>query len=103
MIPGREPQSYTSFEHPEFDKENLAKIAGSYYSPELQVYYRLELKGDELMLHVNDQEMSPLIRGKGDVFVNDEIGTFEFSRSGGKITGFRLKAGRVKNLKFEKK
>jgi hypothetical protein len=102
-IPGREPQSYTSFEHPEFDKENLGKIAGSYYSPELQVYYRLELKGDELMLHINDQEISPLIRGKGDVLLNEQVGTFEFVNSGGDIDGFVLKAGRVKNLRFVKK
>lgn len=103
MVPGREPQSYTSFEQPVADMANITRISGIYYSSELQVYYKIELEGEELMLLINDDEISPLIRGKGEVFVNEEMGTFEFSRSGGEITGFRLKAGRVKNLKFEKK
>jgi CubicO group peptidase (beta-lactamase class C family) len=102
-FPGRAPQVYVAYVRPEYNQAYLTMLSGNYYSEELQAYYKIELTGDELVLFVNDKEISPLKSAKGDVFVNDDIGTFEFTRTNDRISGFTLAAGRVKNLKFLKK
>lgn len=103
VVPGGAPQVYVAYVQTEYDQAYLTMLSGNYYSEELQVYYKIEMKGEELMLFVNDKEISPLKSAKGDVFVNDDIGTFEFTRTRDMISGFTLAAGRVKNLKFSKK
>ena len=90
-----EPESYT--------KDEFKKYEGSYYSIELNVYYDLNIVNDSLMLYVNGKEISIMKSVMKNTLSNDEFGVFEFfTSSRDTIDGFRLMAGRVKNLKFEK-
>jgi hypothetical protein len=101
-LPGRDYQEYVLSEKLAYSKNELDAFVGKYYSEELKVYYSLALMGDDLILYINDSEISPLIQGRGDVFANDQIGSFEFLRTNGTVTGFILGSGRVRNMKFEK-
>lgn len=86
-----------------YTKDEFKKYEGSYYSIELNVYYDLNIVNDSLMLYVNGKEISTMKPSMKNMLSNDDIGVFEFFTSGGdEIDGFRLMAGRVKNLKFEK-
>lgn len=87
-----------------YKKEGLASFEGNYYSNELDVNYSLKLEGDTLILYVNDSKKSPLECIMENLFSNEGYGMFHFNNDKeGKISGFRLAAGRVKNLNFEKK
>lgn len=93
--------------------EKLADFAGKFHSDELRATYLLAANGDKL-------ELASIQSGDGflhatkhlalrpvgqDEFVVDEEGlTFDFLRdAAGKITGFRLDAGRTKGLEFLRK
>jgi CubicO group peptidase (beta-lactamase class C family) len=81
----------------------LAGYSGSYYSPELEISYRLYLSGDRLMFkipYVAEQELTPMFE---ETFENPDYGSFTFERAGdGPATGFKLQSGRVKNLAFSR-
>ena len=90
-----EPVSYTS--------EELQEFAGDYFSEELNVTYALKMMGEELMLYLDGNEKSAMESIKANTLSNDDYGVFEFSEdANGVIEGFRLMAGRVRNLKFVK-
>jgi CubicO group peptidase (beta-lactamase class C family) len=80
---------------------DLAPYSGSYYSPELDITYRLYLSGDRLMFripYVAEQELTPMFE---ETFENSDYGSFTFDRAGnGAVTGFTLQSGRVRNLAF---
>lgn len=81
----------------------LSKYTGNYYSQELDVNYHIALADNALQLSINDQPKSALNPALDNIFTNDDIGVFNFIvNSNGRITGFTLAAGRVKNLKFTK-
>jgi hypothetical protein len=101
-LPGRDIQQYILSDKILFTTGELEPFTGSYYSNELKVYYTIHLKDDELILSINDTEISPLQQGKGDVFANDDLGSFEFMRLNGEVSGFILGSGRVKNMKFDR-
>ena len=81
----------------------LKEFEGNYYSEELQVFYKLKIVGKELMLSINGNEISSFKQEKRGVLMNIKIGTFEFIKTDGIVTGFILTSGRVKNLRFDKK
>ena len=95
--------TYESFKPAEPTPGQLKEYTGDYYSDELQVTFRLALKEGNLhFIHKNAAE-SPLqptlqdkftVRGYRINFIRDEEK---------KLTGFTLDAGRVKNLRFDKK
>lgn len=87
-----------------YTKDELLKLSGRYYSSELDVYYSLKLEGDLLMLYINDSKKSSLSPIMKNLFSNDDYGIFQFNNDDeGRLSSFRLAAGRVKNLNFEKK
>ncbi len=96
-------ETYEFFKLAKPTPEQLKLYTGDYYSDELQVTFRLALKEGKLhFVHKNAPE-SPLqptlkdefnIRGYRINFFRDEEK---------KLTGFTLDAGRVKNLRFDKK
>lgn len=87
-----------------YSKDELLQFSGRYYSAELDVYYSLKPEGDLLMLYINDIKKSSLRPIMKKLFSNDYYGIFQFNYDDkGKLSSFRLAAGRVKNLKFEKK
>ena len=87
-----------------YTKDELLNLSGRYYSSELDVYYSLKPEGDLLMLYINDSEKSSLKPIMKNLFSNDDYGIFQFNNDDeGRLSSFRLAAGRVKNLNFEKK
>ena len=80
----------------------LQEYAGMYSSEEIDPLYELKLDGGNLVLH--------RVRNKPDVlrpvtldFFSGSTGTIHFTRnSSGKIAGFTLSTGRVRNLRFVK-
>lgn len=81
---------------------NLEDYTGSFYSEELDAAYLLFLEGDKLKVKIANYDAQELKLYDKDAFTA-EVGLFRFNRSNGAIKGFELDAGRVTNLKFEKK
>jgi hypothetical protein len=100
---GGDSETYEFFKLVKPTPAKLKEYTGDYYSDELQVTFRLALKKGKLhFVHKNAPE-SPLqptlkdkfnIRGYKINFIREEEK---------KLTGFTLDAGRVKNLRFDKK
>lgn len=84
-------------------KEEMSQLAGRYYSSELDTPYHIKLEEQQLWLKLKNQGWQPMQRIKEDLYTANEIGQFNFSfTAAGKVEGFRLDAGRVKNLKFSR-
>jgi CubicO group peptidase (beta-lactamase class C family) len=82
---------------------NLAQCAGSYWSDELEVAYRVRVQDDRLMLvrrrHA-DEPLRPICR---DGYACDGFDAVEFTRDAkGRVDGLMLSAGRVLRLKLHK-
>lgn len=86
-------------------EKELSEYLGQYYSSELSTYYNLELEEGQIVLkhqRNSDITLNPL---KKDVFAGDAwfLRQLEFTRnSEGKIIGFKVSSGRVRNLIFRK-
>ena len=82
-------------------KEDLSAYSGRYLAPELDVFYRVRSGVKGLMIdfkNASGEAFTPLIE---DVFSYRGYSTISFQRdSEGKISGFTVDSGRVKNLKF---
>lgn len=103
MVNGGQPSIYRQYEPVFYDSEDLVNYEGRYYSTELDVHYSLIMEGDALVLYIDKHKISPLNPIMKNLFSNDQYGIFRFSEDQkGKLSSFRLSAGRVKNLKFEK-
>ncbi len=100
---GEKSETYESFKQVKPTPEKLKEYAGDYYSDELQVTFRLALKEGKLhFVHKNAPE-SPLLPMLKDKF---SLGGYRINfirNEEEKLTGFTLYAGRVKNLRFDKK
>ena len=104
IVNGAKPGIFKEYEPVVYEKEGLAGFEGSYYSKELDLNYSLKLEGDLLILYINGSKQSPLECIMENLFSNDDYGMFQFKNNKeDKISSFRLSAGRVKNLNFEKK
>jgi len=86
------------------DASQLSVYAGNYYSAELEATYKLYLDKGKLMVHhmrLGDFELVPDIATEG-VF-NGDVGRMIFIKDGqGKVTGFKLSGGRIRNIRFAK-
>jgi CubicO group peptidase (beta-lactamase class C family) len=83
--------------------EQLAEYAGLYYSEELEVTYEIKLANGDLGLEVGND-----LDGRLRLSASDEMRrggvTLRFHRdSKGRVAGFLLDAGRVRNLIFAKR
>jgi CubicO group peptidase (beta-lactamase class C family) len=80
---------------------DLTEFLGDYYSEELDVTYQLRLHDKNITVQV---AKAPLVTTK--VANIDKLfhqgNTIELERAEGSVVGFRLEAGRVKNVKFIK-
>jgi len=91
----------------EFDKSavDLSDFTGEFYSEELATSYNFIVENEKLIARhsrIEDIELSPT---KKDHFAGNKwfFGQIEFTRNGdGTISGCKVTAGRVRNLKFEK-
>jgi CubicO group peptidase (beta-lactamase class C family) len=81
----------------------LAEYGGSYYSPELDVVYTVSAGEGGLTLSVGKQSVRRLVPDGADVLrAGNRSVRFQRGDDRG-ITGFLLDAGRVRNLRFEKR
>jgi CubicO group peptidase (beta-lactamase class C family) len=81
----------------------LAEYQGVFYSPELETWYRITLEEGALVVHHPRHPNARLLARGGDEFVS----TASFLRNitftsgpDGALDGFRVTAGRVRNLRF---
>lgn len=98
---GSKPETLEAIDAASPSARQLAEYAGTYASDELDATYRLALKGERLVLSIrgaSERELKPTFR---DGFVTPEGVQLEFRRDArGKITGFSVQAGRVRNIGF---
>ncbi len=81
---------------------NMEDYTGKYYSEELDATYLFFLEDEKLKLKIANYDSQELNIYEIDTFTSDGD-LVRFKRSNGLISGFELDAGRVTNLKFEKK
>jgi CubicO group peptidase (beta-lactamase class C family) len=83
-------------------RAGIEAFAGRYWSDELEVHYTVAAGNGRLTLRPAAPGSVPLIPVGRDIFAGQGL-EFRFERdSGGKISGFRLGAGRVRNVRFVK-
>ena len=100
---GKASGQFRRFSRRQATAKELSAYAGDYFSPELDVGYRLSQSGDRLMLEIPNAaevELTPMF---GETFESPDYGSFIFERAeDGVPSGFRLQSGRVKNLAFSR-
>jgi CubicO group peptidase (beta-lactamase class C family) len=80
----------------------LNEYTGIYSSEEIEPLYDIQLDKGDLVLHRMRNKPDPLHPVTLDLFVGS-IGSIRFTRnSSGRISGFTLSTGRIKNLRFVK-
>jgi hypothetical protein len=79
---------------------DLAALAGDYYSVEVDATYRIVLGDEGLTLHSPINPPRPLVATGSDTFRAGDI-TLHFER--GSSPAFTVAAGRVRNIRFQKK
>lgn len=98
---GAVPNKALSYKKVDYSIDELKAFSGEYLSSELSVTYKLNIKNEQLVLLINDNEASPLASVKENLFLNSNYGAFYFERdNSGKVISFKLSAGRVKNIFF---
>ena len=82
--------------------EQLAEHAGVYRSDEMDAVFRISMKDGKLQLARTKQRPATLDPIVKDTF-RAPVGVVQFSRdAAGRVSGFMLQGGRVRNLKFWK-
>jgi hypothetical protein len=100
---GAEPQTYEFYKKPKPTPDQLKEYEGNYESEELLVTFRLLLKKDKLYFVHRNAPRNSLVMILKDKF-NFGSMKIHFTRDEeNKITAFTLDAGRVRNLRFERK
>jgi CubicO group peptidase (beta-lactamase class C family) len=82
----------------------MADYVGAYYSEEIDSVYTVKLDGGKLVLKRKKNDPMTLDPAFEDAFVTGQFfGIARFERdSSGRVTGFRLFAGRIRNFQFVK-
>jgi len=85
-----------------FSAAELAAYAGTYYSAELDVTYRLYPEGNELWLSLRNTPPRRFRKVEGGLRAGSWVFHFD-SGPGGVSDGFTVDAGRVTNIRFERR
>lgn len=101
-IDGGSPIRSVNYEPISYSLEQLQKYSGAYYSKELDSYYELKIINDSLFLFLNGKQKSSVNSIMANLLSNDDYGLLDFRESENGVTGFKLMAGRVINLRFVK-
>ncbi len=80
----------------------LRAYSGTYYSGELDVTYTLRLEGNRLILRRRNSPDLPLEPVSRDTFRARGV-TLSFERQNGRPSAFAVEAGRVRNIRFERR
>jgi CubicO group peptidase (beta-lactamase class C family) len=102
-VNGGTPMPFKSYQPADYSVQDLAGFTGNYFSEEINTFYRFKVEDDNLILYINDQKIGPLNPIMKNLFINDQVGSFYLDEdSSNQISGFKLDAGRVRNLRFKK-
>ncbi len=83
--------------------EQLAEFAGSFYSEELDTTYQMSVESGRLSVVDRNETKRPMLPAARDAFRLLGGVQYEFSRDAqGKINGFGVSAGRIRNVRFVK-
>jgi hypothetical protein len=85
----------------DLDSINKNEFMGKYYSEELDVIYDISIKTNFLVVTISNNEPQQITPYGKDQFSFDHY-LLNFQRHDDSVTGFKLDAGRVKNLFFRK-
>ena len=100
----KEPDILELVEQVKPDAAQLKEYVGNYYCPEVDNTWKIELKEEKLHLTRRKYGCNALSPTIVDGFSEaGQMLDLHFERKDGKVSGFRLTAGRVRNLKFDKK
>ena len=91
-------------EEEKFVVDDVQPYTGSYYSEELDVHYQITKKDSQLYYSIKWQKPVALHPAKQDLFNSEDGISLKFERNNQNlVTGFRVNAGRVTDLRFTKK
>jgi len=96
-----ETTTYRRMPTPKLDARALAEFAGDYVSDELDVTWRIEPRGDNLVVRLSGVPDVTLQPAFTDAF-SSPAGVVRFVRSNGKVTGLVVGAGRVTGFTFRR-
>lgn len=82
------------------DRAALTEYLGEYWSDELRVSYQVEEGEGGLIIRTFKHGTFPMRPVYPDAFQAQRPGTIRFLRTDGRITGFRISGGRVRNVQF---
>ena len=86
------------------EREHWKEYNGTYYSEELNINYIVTAQDSQLSLNIGGSGGNLLNPITTDIFRDNAIGTFSFSRNENNVvTGFFLKQSRNRNIEFMKK
>ena len=88
---------------PPTSARELVTFAGNYRSDELDVTYRVTAADSTLAVQIGENDPETTTRTGPDSFALPGGSTLRFTRTKGRIDGFLLFAGRVKNLRFARR
>lgn len=98
---GGDKATYRRVPAPKIDARALAQFAGDYVSDELDVTWRIEPRGGNLVVRLSGVPDVTLQPAFTDAF-SSPAGVVRFVRSNGKVTGLVVGAGRVTGFTFRK-
>ena len=101
---GTKPTVWERVKPASYQSQELVQFAGNYYSPELDTTYTIEPEGDKLLFRTGNWGNFLLSARFTDSFANpEEMGSLMFTRnSNGRVSGFVIRSGKVRNLRFDK-
>ena len=101
--PGQQNPGATPAQPPaRFEVKDLTPYAGTYFSPELETSYTLNVDNGVLTLYRRRAQPAALQPTGQDTFTLRGV-QFRFTRERGRVTGFLVDAGRTRNLRFERR
>jgi CubicO group peptidase (beta-lactamase class C family) len=103
-VDGGKPSVHEPVVPASYTPRQLNEFAGAYHSPELNSTFSIATQGDKLLLRTGNWGEFALTARFHDSFANpEEFGSIMFTRGRRNIvTGFVLRSGKVKNLRFDK-
>lgn len=99
LVSGGEESSFIkALPVPRLTPAKLAEYAGAYYSPELDMVYRLEVRGGELFVKYRNSSKSPMQAMAPDRFALDGV-SFDFTMKRG-VRGFAMSTPSIMDIEF---
>ncbi len=92
---------FTKVDPAKLDERKMQEYVGEYYSSEVEVKYRVQLKNGKLFLTLHPRYDHPLTPTYTDAFDFPD-GIIYFERANNKIINFKMSVERARNVEFRK-